>query len=53
MSRAKRKQASETSAPHRLRGLADVQDLIVTSVRAEYRRLWETVRAAPREDDDR
>jgi hypothetical protein len=54
------------SAPHRLRDLADVQDLIVRtrlpldfverlhpSVRAEYRRLWEIVRAVPREDDDR
>jgi hypothetical protein len=60
------KLASGISAPHRLRDLADVQDLIVRtrlplelaerlhpSVRAEYRRLWETVRAVPREDDDR
>ena len=60
------KLASGTSAPHRLRDLADVQDLIVRarlpleiverlhpSVRAEYRRLWETVRTVPREDDER
>jgi hypothetical protein len=60
------KLASGLSAPHRLRDLADVQDLIVRtrlpldfverlhpSVRAEYRRLWETVHAVPREDDDR
>jgi len=60
------KLASGMTAPHRLRDLADVQDLIVRTrlpldfveklhpgVRAEYRRLWETVRAVPREDDDR
>jgi hypothetical protein len=60
------KLASGMSAPHRLRDLADVQDLIVRtrlpldladrlhpSVREEYRRLWETVRAVPRDDDDR
>ncbi len=48
------KLASGLSAPHRLRDLADVQDLIIAldlpleleeklnaSVRAEYRRLWE------------
>jgi len=48
------KLASGLSAPHRLRDLADVQDLIISinlplaldekldaSVRAEYRRLWE------------
>ncbi len=48
------KLASGLTAPHRLRDLADVQDLITTlslpldfenkldpSVRAEYRRLWE------------
>jgi hypothetical protein len=57
------KLASGMSAPHRLRDLADVQDLIVRadlpldladrlnpSVREEYRRLWATVRAAPPED---
>jgi hypothetical protein len=60
------KLASGMSAPHRLRDLADVQDLIVRtrlpldladrlhpSVREEYRRLWETLRAVPRDDDDR
>jgi hypothetical protein len=49
------KLASGLSAPHRLRDLADVQDLIVAlslpldladqldaSVRDEYRRLWRT-----------
>ncbi len=53
------KLASGLSAPHRLRDLADVQDLIMTlqlpleleetldaSVRAEYRRLWETAQQA-------
>ena len=57
------KLASGTSAPHRLRDLADVQDLILRarlpleladrldpSVRAEYGRLWHTVRDAPQED---
>ena len=51
------KLASGTSAPHRLKDLADVQDLITRlnlpeslgdaldpSVRDEYRRLWRTVR---------
>ncbi len=55
------KLASGMSAPHRLRDLADVQDLISVlnlpldvenqldaSVRDEYRRLWETVQQAPR-----
>lgn len=50
------KLASGMTAPHRLRGLADVQDLISAldlplelevrldeSVRGEYRRLWESV----------
>jgi hypothetical protein len=58
------KLASGMSAPHRLRDLADVQDLIVRahlpleladrlnpSVREEYRRLWETMRDAPPEGD--
>lgn len=53
------KLASGMSAPHRLRDLADVQDLIARaelpfeladrldpSVRDEYRRLWETVNRA-------
>lgn len=53
------KLASGMSAPHRLRDLADVQDLISAlelpldlaehldeSVRREYRRLWETVQQA-------
>lgn len=53
------KLASGLSAPHRLRDLADVQDLISIlglplevsdkldeSVRKEYRRLWETVQEA-------
>jgi len=53
------KLASGLSAPHRLRDLADVQDLIVAqnlpiefaekldeSVRAEYRRLWELAQHA-------
>jgi len=53
------KLASGLTAPHRLRDLADVQDLIATldlpleleeqlddSVRKEYRRLWETVQQA-------
>ncbi|HLF27243.1 MAG TPA: hypothetical protein VJG32_12980 [Anaerolineae bacterium] len=53
------KLASGLSAAHRLRDLADVQDLILgldlpldladrldASVRAEYRRLWEAARAA-------
>jgi hypothetical protein len=60
------KLASGMSAPHRLRDLADVQDLIVrtrlplefverlhSSVRAEYRRLWDPVRDVPRDDDYR
>lgn len=53
------KLASGLSAPHRLRDLADVQDLIMAlalplvleeeldqSVRAEYRRLWEIAQKA-------
>ena len=53
------KLASGMTAPHRLRDLADVQDLIALlelplgleehwdeSVRKEYRRLWETVQQA-------
>ncbi len=56
------KLASGLSAPHRLRDLSDVQDLILRlnlpqefendldeSVRAEFRRLWENAQAA-RED---
>jgi hypothetical protein len=56
------KLASGTSAPHRLRDLADVQDLIVrlglplaladrldASVRAAYRDLWEKAQAVNRE----
>jgi hypothetical protein len=55
------KLASGMTAPHRLRDLADVQDLISildlplelgeqldVSVREEYRRLWEAVRQSPR-----
>ena len=55
------KLASGTSAPHRLRGLSDVQDLIVAlelprelgdkldpSVREAYVRLWDDSRPAPR-----
>lgn len=55
------KLASGMSAPHRLRDLADVQDLIPVldlplelgerldeSVRGEYQRLWETVQQAPK-----
>lgn len=55
------KLASGLTAPHRLRDLSDVQDLIIsvnlpleleekldTSVRAEYRRLWE---AAQKRDE--
>ena len=54
------KLASGMTAPHRLRDLADVQDLISTldlpldlekgldeSVRGEYRRLWEAVQQGP------
>jgi len=53
------KLASGMTAPHRLRDLADVQDLIIAlglplelmenldeSVRAEYRRLWEAAQTA-------
>lgn len=56
------KLASGLSAPHRLKDLADVQELIRQlrlplelsqrldeSVRAEYERLWKTVREAPEE----
>lgn len=55
------KLASGMTAPHRLRDLADVQDLISVlglpldvseqldaSVRGEYRRLWDAVQQAPR-----
>lgn len=58
------KLASGMSAPHRLRDLADVQDLIGAlglpvefadeldeSVRDEYRRLWQTVQAGNRLQD--
>ena len=58
------KLASGISAPHRLRDLADVQDLIVAldlpaelgegldaSVRTTYRTLWDQVRDVPRERD--
>jgi hypothetical protein len=58
------KLASGLSAPHRLKDLSDVQQLIATlalprdlsesldaSVRAEYVRLWEAVQNAPRADD--
>lgn len=57
------KLASGTSAPHRLKDLADVQDLIARlglpldlgerldpSVREEYRRLWRSVADSPRSD---
>lgn len=57
------KLASGLSAPHRLRDLADVQDLIAraglprdladrldASVRDEYRRQWDVVRSAPDPD---
>ncbi len=56
------KLASGLSAPHRLKDLADAQDLIIRlklprdlaeqlddSVRAEYRRLWAIAQAAPPE----
>jgi hypothetical protein len=56
------KLASGLSAPHRLKDLSDVQDLIIrlklpldladqldVSVRAEYRRLWEIAQSAPPE----
>jgi hypothetical protein len=52
------------SAPHRLRDLADVQDLIVAldlpleladrlqaSVRATYRTLWDQMKDVPREHE--
>jgi hypothetical protein len=58
------KLASGLSAPHRLRDLADVQDLILraalplelaerlhASVREEYRRLWKTVQDATGDED--
>lgn len=58
------KLASGLSAPHRLRDLADVQELIATlglprelsdqldaSVRNEYLRLWQSVQQAPRTDE--
>ena len=57
------KLASGLSAPHRLKDLADVQELIVrlklpldfaekieASVRDEYRSLWETAQAIPPEE---
>lgn len=53
------------SAPHRLRDLADVQDLIRAlelpaefadrldeSVRGEYHRLWQTVQCAEKTERD-
>jgi hypothetical protein len=53
------KLASGLSAPHRIRDIADVQDLIIAlvlpleleekldeSVRSEYRRLWEAAQKA-------
>ena len=56
------KLASGSSAPHRLRDLSDVQDLILAldlpldfkekldnSVQAEYRRLWEAAQSGRRE----
>jgi hypothetical protein len=58
------KLASGLSAPHRLRDLADVQDLIATlglpldlagrldaSVRDEYRRLWNAAQSAGERED--
>lgn len=58
------KLASGLSAPHRLREVADVQDLIMAlvlplvleekldqSVRAEYRRLWEIAQKAREHSD--
>lgn len=58
------KLASGLTAPHRLRDLADVQDLIIAlalprdladaldeSVRAEYLRLWEAAQQAPPPDE--
>lgn len=57
------KLASGLPAPHRLKDLADVQELIATldlprelaeqldaSVRAEYLRLWQAVQNAPRDE---
>jgi hypothetical protein len=57
------KLAGGLSAPHHLRDLADVQDLIATlklplelgerldaSVRPEYRRLWEALQSSPPEE---
>ncbi len=57
------KLASGLTAPHRLRDLSDVQELIIrlnlplefeekldSSVRAEYHHLWNNARATPRED---
>jgi hypothetical protein len=57
------KLASGLSAPHRIKDLADVQDLILrlklpegmaerldASVRGEYRRLWDAAQTAPREE---
>ena len=57
------KLASGLSAPHRLKDLSDVLDLIArlqlpldfsdkldASVRAEYRRLWDSAQAAPRDE---
>jgi hypothetical protein len=58
------KLASGLSAAHRLKDLADVQELIAVlklplelaeglddSVRAEYRRLWEAAQTAPADDE--
>ena len=58
-----KKLASGLSAAHRLRDLADVQDLIIVlnlplelrerldeSVRAEYTRMWEAARGALKAD---
>jgi hypothetical protein len=58
------KLASGLSAPHRLKDLADVQELILhlglplelskeldASVRAEYERLWSAAQQAPREPE--
>ncbi|MDZ7367025.1 MAG: hypothetical protein ONB43_14335 [candidate division KSB1 bacterium] len=58
------KLASGLTAPHRLRDLADVQDLIISinlpleleekldaSVRAEYRRLWEAAKIGMEHSD--
>lgn len=59
------KLASGMSAPHRLRDLADVQDLIMTlklpvefaetldvSVQETFRQLWHSAHASPQDDSD-